>query len=369
MLAALSNQNSHDFEIKEAQIDDPRAGEVLVRIHGVGICHTDIATVEQRLPFPLPAVLGHEGAGIVEKIGAGVTKVKVGDHVVLSFMSCGECHPCGAGFPSYCTQFGPLNLAGVRSDGTSALHVHGTAVSSFFFGQSSFAELALARERNVIKIDTDVPLELMGVLGCGIQTGAGAVMRALCATAGSSILVIGGGTVGLSAVMGAKLQGCSTIIVSEPHAGRRDLARTLGATHCIDPLNDDLATMVHATVPGGVQYALDSTARPQTIAAGIECLAVRGTIGLVGLPADPAMMLQTSMFGMLGRGIAIRWISEGDSDPDVFIPELVAHYKAGRFPLDLLCRTYPLADINLAVADQLAGRCVKPILVPREAGR
>lgn len=363
--AAIAPAKDAPFQIDEVVLDEPREGEVLVKIAGTGICHSDIAAVAQELPFALPGVLGHEGAGIVAAIGPGVSKVQPGDPVVLTFGHCGECANCTSGNPAYCMDFGPCNAAGVRlDDGSSCIHRDGEALSSFFFGQSSFADHALARQNNVVKIDRDVPLEIMGALGCGIQTGAGAIMRSLDVRPGSSLLVTGGGTVGLSGVMAAAVRECSTIIVSEPHEERRKLAERLGATHTFDPRGKDLDAMVREIVPEGVDYAFDTTARPDIISTAIDSLALRGKIGLVGVAKDPETLLSTNMMAAIGKGITIRGICEGDSDPDVFIPELVALFKEGRFPLDKLCKTYPLEDINRAVEEQAQGLCVKPILIP-----
>jgi aryl-alcohol dehydrogenase len=365
VLVALAPAQDAPFELVDAELDAPRAGEVLVRIAGAGICHTDVAVVAQHIPLGLPAVLGHEGAGIVVAVGAGVSKVRPGDHVVLTFNSCGVCEYCASRKPSYCPQKVPLNYGGGRpSDGSSTIHVHGEPVGSCFYTQSSFADHALAHERNTIPIDKEVPIELMGPLACGVQTGAGAIMRALAVPAGSSLLVTGGGTVGLSAVMAAVLQGCSTIIVSEPHPERRALAKELGATHTIDPIGGDLNQLVREILPSGVQFAFDTTGRADIIATAIDALATRGAIGLVGVAEDFATPLSTNMMAVVSRGITIRGVSEGDSEPDTYIPELVAHFKAGRFPIDKLCKTYPLTEINRAVDDQLAGRCVKPVLIP-----
>jgi aryl-alcohol dehydrogenase len=363
--AAVAPAKDAPFELVDAELDAPRAGEVLVRIAGVGICHTDLAVVAQQIAYSLPGVLGHEGAGIVVAVGEGVSKVEVGDHVVLTFDTCGVCEHCAAGNPAYCQEFYPANFGGCRmNDGSSAIHVHGKSIGSFYFGQSSFADHALAHERNTIRIDKDVPIELMGPFGCGVQTGAGSILHSLKVPAGSSLLVTGGGTVGLSAVMAAVLQGCSTIIVSEPHPERRALAKELGATHTIDPIGGDLNELVREILPSGVEYAFDTTARADIVASAIDGLASRGAIGLVGVAADPATLLSTNMMAAISRGITIKGIAQGDSDPQTFIPELVGLFKAGRFPLDKLCTTYPLADINRAIDDQLAGRCVKPVLIP-----
>lgn len=234
--AAVARIPEGDFSIEEIEVGEPRAGEVLVRIAGVGVCHTDLIFRDQFAPYPLPAVLGHEGAGTIEAIGESVEGLAVGDKVVLGFSSCGHCPRCNEGLPSYCRTFPPLNYAGMRlEDGSKAFAKGDEAISSHFFGQSSFAVHTITRARNVVKVDTDVPVALLGPLGCGFQTGAGGVMRSLAATPGSSIAIIGGGPVGLAAVMGAVIQRCATIVLVEPIAARRDIARELGATHVVDP--------------------------------------------------------------------------------------------------------------------------------------
>ena len=365
-IAAVAHAPHSDFVLEEIDLDGPRDDEILVRIHGVGVCHTDLATRDQHLPLPLPAVLGHEGAGIVEAVGAAVTKVVPGDRVALTFRSCGVCEQCLRGEPAYCQQLNPLNFGCCRPDGSSTVHRNGKALTSNFFGQSSFAELALAYERNVVKVPEGVPLALMGPLGCGVQTGAGAIMRSLACRAGSSVLVLGGGSVGLSGVLGAVIQGCETIIVSEPQERRRALALTLGATHVIDPMNEDLVTAARAIRPQGVDYVLDTTARPDTVLAAINTMSVHGELGLVGVPSDPSVTITLPMF--VEAKITIKWIIEGDSDPDQFIPQLIELYRAGRFPFDKLIHTYRLDQINEAVRHQHEGTIVKAVLLTAAAG-
>ena len=360
--AAVARTAGADFTIETVELDDPRPDEILVRIAAVGVCHTDLVAREGAMPFTMPAVLGHEGAGVVEKVGPAVTKVAAGDRVAISFRSCGVCGRCQSGDPAYCYSMPMLNYIGMRPDGTKALSQGGEAVSSNFFGQSSFATYALAYERNVLKLPDDIPFALAAPLGCGVQTGAGGVMLALAAPAGSSILITGGGAVGLSAVMGAAIRHCATIIVVEPLAARRDLALELGATHVIDPVAaPDLASAVRAVAPLGVDFAFDTTGRPEILTAVMACLAPKGVFGIVGIP--PA---GTPMPGDLGSvltfGQTVRGIIEGDSDPDVFIPELIAHWRAGRLPLEKLVKTYPFADINAAIAAQHHGDCVKVVL-------
>jgi aryl-alcohol dehydrogenase len=314
-------------------------------------------------PATLPGVVGHEGSGTVVAVGSGVTKVAIGDRVAATFNSCGSCAQCGAGSPSYCAEFMLLNFAGARADGSATLHDDDTSIGGSFFGQSTFATYAIARERNVVKVHDDLDLAIGGPLGCGVQTGAGAVMRSLACEKGSSLLVVGGGSVGLSAVLGAVVREVGTIIVVEPLAKRRELALSLGATHVIDPADGPLTEQVRTVLPGGVEYALDTTALIPVLDEIIASLAQRGTLGMVGVPADPTSALSVGLIEMQLRGLSLMGIVEGDSDPDTFIPELIDLHLAGRFPFDRLVTTMPFAKINDAVAAQARGEAVKIVLV------
>lgn len=365
--AAIAREGLTNFEWSEIELDEPREDEILVRLAGVGLCHTDLIARDQFIPVGSPAVLGHEGAGEVIRVGSAVRKVAPGDRVALSFRSCGACRNCTDHMPSYCTQFGALNFSGARHDGSKAVKLDGERISSNFFGQSSFAEYALTYETNVVRVDDrDVAIELLGPLGCGIQTGAGSVMRALACPPGSTLLIIGGGSVGLAAVMGGAVQGCRTIIVVEPHASRRALALEIGATHAIDPIGSDIAAKVREIVPDGVGFIVDTTGREDSFQAALDSLAICGRFGLVSAQAaDTALKVDVNRL-ILG-GQQILGIIEGNSEPDVFIPELIALHKAGRFPFERLVTMYPMSDINRAIADQHAGHCIKAVLVPDHA--
>ena len=363
--AAVSRQAESAFTIEDVTLDAPRENEILVRIAGVGLCHTDLLARDMVLPIQQPSVLGHEGSGVVEAVGSAIKSVKPGDHVVLTFAHCGNCRRCQDHDPACCAQMPVLNCSGGRFDGSKALHgVDGEAISSHFFGQSSFGSMALACESSVIPIDRDVPIEIMGPLGCGVQTGAGAIMNTLACANGSSLLVLGGGSLGLSAVLAAVVQGCATIIVSEPHAARRALALELGATHVIDPAAQDLATAVRDIMPRGVDYAFDTTGVAKVVGAALTAMGVRGKMVIAGVPVDPASELGVPMLPMVSMGQTVVGIIAGDSEPAHFIPHLVALYRKGQLPFDRLITRYPLHQINEAVADHSSGRCVKAVLIP-----
>lgn len=365
-IAAIAREPRGKFTIETVELESPRAGEVRVRIVGVGLCHTDLVFRDQFVPYPLPAVLGHEGAGIVEAVGPGVEGLGVGDRVVLGFSSCGHCARCDEGLPSYCRNFPPLNYAGMRlEDASKAFSSGDEAIASHFFGQSSFAGHAVVRAGNVVKVDDpEAPLEILGPLGCGFQTGAGGVMRSMACPAGSTIVIIGGGPVGLAAVMGAKIQGCSAILLVEPVEARRNLGLELGATHAIDPAAGDVTAAVRAILPDGADFAFDTSGRVTAIEAALGALAPRGMLGLVGVPPKADDALSINIAGMITFGQRVVGIMEGDSDPQSFIPELIAAHRDGRFPFDRLVKTYPLSAINEAIEAQKNGDCVKVVLIP-----
>lgn len=362
--AAVAHEVGAPFTLTEVDLQEPAPDEVLVQIAGVGICHTDIAVKDGHLPFPLPGVLGHEGSGTVVSVGADVTTVTTGDHVAISFNSCARCPRCAQGEPAYCHKFVEYNFGGVRPDGSSALAVDGAKLGANFFGQSSLATHALAHERNVVKLPPDVPVELVGPLGCGIQTGAGAVFNSLDVQAGSTVIIAGAGAVGLSAVMAAVVREAASIIAVDVHERRRTLATELGATHAIDPKHGPLADQIREITPAGADYAIDTTAVPSVVEQLLASLGMRGALGLIGVPADPQAVFSIGLFQPPLLGLTIRGIVEGDSDPQTFIPHLLDLYRQGRFPFDKLITTMPFAQINEAVAAQHRGEVLKVVLTP-----
>ena len=360
--AAIVPAEGADFELTAVDLDEPRDDELLVRIHAVGICHTDVAAQHGVFGLPFPALFGHEGAGVVERTGAAVRGFAAGDRVAVSFRSCGECPTCAGGLPSYCDLMGQLNYAGARPDGSHMIHRDGQPVSAAFFGQSSFATHVLTSTRNCVKLPDGVPFAVAAPLGCSAQTGAGSIFNALACRPGSSLLITGAGAVGLCAVMAAKLAGCHPVIVAEPLAARRDLALQLGATHAVDPATGELSAAVRRIAPAGVDHALDTSGRPDILDQAMAALAIRGVLALVGIPPDEAA-LPGRMMNFIASGQMVRGVIEGDADPATFLPLLMQYYLDGRFPLDRFVSLYDAAQINEAIADQKAGRCVKPVLL------
>lgn len=361
-VAAVTNELGARFDFREVELDALRTGEMLIDVVAVGLCHTDLSVRDGHLPFPLPGVLGHEGAGIVRAIGPEVSGIGVGDRVCVSFRSCGSCRSCRERVPSYCEQFMLLNFGGSRGDGSHTLRAGGDTLGGGFFGQSTFARQAIVHQRNVVKVLDGIPLEIAGPLGCGIQTGAGAVLRALDCPAGSSILITGGGSVGLAAVLAAVVRGLSHIVVAEPIAKRRELALELGATHVVDPLADRIDEQVRSVLRDGVDAVLDTTAHEKVLTEAVAALAKRGRLAMVGVPSDPDRRFDFSLLDIQSRGISLVGVVEGNADPQEFIPELMRLYVDGRFPFDRLITLLPFEDINEGVELQASGGAVKVVL-------
>lgn len=358
---AVARRKHADLSLEQLTIDDPRADEVLVKVTAVGICHTDVGMRDQTYPVPQPIVLGHEGAGIVVATGSAVRGLVAGDHVVMSFDFCGACASCNAKQPQYCHRYFDFNFAGTRDDGSVSLARGGEPVHGNFFGQSSFATYALCRERNAVKVPSDVPLEILGPLGCGVQTGAGAVINSFGMRPGESLAVFGAGTVGLSAVMAARIAGASVIVAVDVVDERLALARELGATHTVNPATQDAVGIVMEATGSGVNFAFDTTGRSNVIGTAMDVLAPRGICGIVGASAEGTRISLDAMHVMTG-GRQLRGIVEGDADPKAFILQLIAWYREGCFPFDKLIRFYPFSEINTAIRDTEAGRTIKPVL-------
>jgi aryl-alcohol dehydrogenase len=359
--AAVVESGGAPFALESLELGALQPDEVRVRIVASGICHTDLLIRDGTFPTPMPVVLGHEGAGVVEEVGAAVTRVKVGDHVACTYGSCGGCRMCAKGHPFHCAEFFERNFLAARTDGTTAITRDGTPVHSHFFGQSSFATGAVIAETSVVAIPDDVPFEVVAPFGCGVQTGAGGVINVLRPLPNSSIAVFGAGGVGLSAVMAAVICGCSPIISVDVRPGRLALAQELGATHVVDAGKQDPVEAIKAIVPGGVEASLETSGVPGVLRQSVDVLGPDGTCGLIGAPPlgteEPL-----DVNGVLSLGRGIKAIVEGHSVPQVFIPTLIELWRAGRLPIDRLVRAYDFDQINQAADDALAGEVVKPVL-------
>ena len=359
---AVTEEKGAPFTLEELDLEELRSDELLVRIAAAGICHTDLIVRDQWYPVPLPAVLGHEGAGIVERVGEGVTTFAPGDRVGLTFNSCGRCPTCLAGRPSYCYEFFSHNFGACRpGDESCALSRDGDSVHAHFFGQSSFASHAVANVRSAVKVPEDVPLEIAAPFGCGIQTGAGAVLNALRPMAGSSIAVFGTGAVGLAAIAAAVISGCMTIVAVDVRPARLALASELGATNRIDASDGDVVARIVELTGGGVDFSIEAAGLPEVLRQAVDCTGPTGVCAVIGAPAfgtEVSLDVNTILTG----GRTVRGIVEGDSVPGVFLPRLFDFWRRGQFPVDRFMTFYDFDQIDQAAHDAESGRTVKAVL-------
>ncbi len=361
--AAVVERPGSPFRFDEVALDDLRPDEVRVRIHAAGICHTDLNAQAGNTPFPMPAVFGHEGAGVVEAVGAAVTTLKPRARVVLSFASCGGCPACRGGHPVRCGHWGALNLSGgSRLDGTATLHRENRPVHGHFFGQSSFATRVVVNARSAIPVPDDVPLDIAAPLGCGVQTGVGSVLKILRPVMGSSIAIFGVGAVGLSALLATRLTPVDHVIAVDLHPERLAIARELGAHRVIDAREGDVAATIRDATGGGVHYALDTTGDPRALRTAVDSLAIAGVCGVIGA-APPSAEVRLNMTAMLDRLPHLIGINQGDVDPRSFIPQLLDLYRSGRLPYDRFITRFPFAEIDKAAQAAACGAAIKPVLL------
>ena len=356
-VGAVLREHGGAFSVEELTLAEPSPDEVLVRITATGLCHTDQKVRMGAREVPVPVVLGHEGAGIVAATGSKVSDLSAGDHVVLTFAYCGVCANCASGHPAYCDQADELNFG---ANGT-AISAAGTQLHGAFFGQSSFATHALVDARSAVRVDADLPLELLGPLGCSIQTGIGAILNVLAPDKDSAVAVWGTGAVGLSAIIAAHWLDCRQIIAIDIKPARLELARELGATGAVLVTPDvDARAALRELVPGGVTHAFDTTGRPKVLAAAVATLAPRGSAAFVGgARAGDTVAIEVNP---LLAGRSLQGIVQGDAVPQQFIPMLTERFRRGELPLERLISHYPLTAINQALADAEAGLAIKPVL-------
>lgn len=362
--ALVVEEKDAPFRLQEVSLGEPGRGEALVRVVASGVCHTDAITRAGDMPMPFPSILGHEGSGVVEAVGPGVTQVAPGDKVIIGWPSCGECRNCLDGQPRYCLRTGDALVSGRRFKGElkgeSAYSRDGQPINGHFFGQSSFATYSITSADALVKVTGDVPVELLGPLACGLATGAGAVLNEARPRLGDSILVAGVGAVGLAAIMAARNSGVTTIIAADLHDSRLKLATEFGATHTINSGSADLLDGVAGVTGSTVDYAFDCTGVIPVIETLAESVGMLGTLVLIGgAPANARFSLDhlrtlwgKRVIGVLGGG--------GRSGQ--LIPALVKLYEQGRFPFDRLVRYYELGEIEQALADSASGAVIKPIL-------
>lgn len=359
--AAVIHKPEDPYKIEEIELAEPKGEEVLVKIKACGLCHTD--EFGRNIGLPMPLVLGHEGAGIIEKVGENVKGFEIGDHVAFSYAFCGSCKNCISGMPQYCTNFNAINFGGISTDGYTKMFQKGKAVS-MFFGQSALSQYTTISSRNIVKIEKDVDLAMVAPFGCGIQTGAGAVLNTLKPKSDETIAIFGCGAVGMSAIMAAKVAGCKQIVAVGGNTKSLALAKELGATDVVNrkEIEDgkSIAEAVQEVTNGGVNYAIDTSGNGNMILNAIRSTALHGKIVILG----PTGTIENFNIG-LDVLMAYRTIigcCEGDSIPQIFIPQLVQLYKEGRFPVDKIINIYDFEDIETARKDSKEGKTIKAVV-------
>jgi aryl-alcohol dehydrogenase len=353
--AAVVHQANTPFVIEDVDLADPKESEVLIKVASCGVCHTDEGGREGVYITPFPAVFGHEGSGIIEQTGSNVTDFSAGDHVVMSYPACGHCDACYEGRPYQCKSHYTLSFGGKYEDGTNRIFQNGNPVSSFF-GQSSFAEYAVVNTGNLVKVDPDLDLSYMGPLACGVLTGAGTVMNVLKPEIGSNLAVFGAGSVGLSALMAAKLYNCHPLIAVDVNDDRLKVAAEFGATHTINgKLSKNLITEIMELTDGrGLHNAVETTG---IISVMRQMTKVLSTGGMGGLVARANTLTEPMMLGRRLVGI-----QTGEAVIKTFIPKLLRLNKLGLFPYDKMISFYDFKDINKAFEDAHNGTAIKAVL-------
>ncbi len=363
MKVALLESPSTPLRIASGvEIRDPRVGEVRVRVAHCGVCHSDLSIADGTFPSPLPIVLGHEAAGVVDAVGPGVTGLTPGDHVVLTpCPPCGSCYWCVRGEASICVNSNSLQT-NAFADGSTGLSLDGEVVYRGV-GLGAFAEYVVAPATGAVVVPADVPLDVVCVIGCAVQTGVGAVLNTARVEEGASVLVMGLGGIGLSVVQGARLAGAGRIIGSDPVAERRAAAAHFGATDLVDPAAEDVVSKAVQLTGVGVDYAFDAVGRAALIQSGLAAARNGGTVVCVGaapledvITIAPAALFTLSEKKLLGCTL-------GSSNSLREIPRLVALWRAGRLDLEsLITARRPLAEINEAMGELKAGRGIRTVL-------
>lgn len=350
------------LSLEEVELSTPGASEVLVRTIACGVCHTDAAALHSFIPVTLPIILGHEGVGIVEETGSEVSTLKKGDRIIMSFPSCGKCDYCHEGHPYACDSLNTLFFDGTYNDGTKRFSLNKTEISSFF-GQGSFADHVIIDARNAVKaeVDTDEDLANLCSLGCGVQTGAGAVLNRFASKKGTSIAVFGCGGVGMSAIMAAVIAECSLIIGVDIVPSRLELAKELGATHVINSRETDPVAEIKKITGGGVHKSVESSGIADVTLQALGCLRREGTAVLLSVTGSEEIRLPLETL-ILNPSITLTGLSEGASNPQIFIPKLVQYYREGRLPVNRLVKFYDFKEIEKAFEDSHKGVTIKPVL-------
>jgi NDMA-dependent alcohol dehydrogenase len=362
--AAVLYEAGTPLRFEEVEVTPPQAGEVLVRMYAGGVCHSDLHVMKGDQVMPMPIILGHEGSGVVEEIGAGVASVKPGDHVIPIWrVSCGTCEYCTGGRPALCDVGTQMRVTGLMPDGSTRFHIHGKPVRHFA-GVSTFAQFSTMPEAAVLKIPPDFPLDKAAVLGCGVITGVGAVINAARVKMGSSVAVFGCGGIGLNAIQGARIVGALRIIAVDVTDQKLEYARTMGATHTINAAQQDpTATIKEITGGRGVDYAFEAIGITETIEQAYAATRKMGTCVVIGVTrADVRISLNANE--MVYAEKTIMGSLYGSSRPKIDLLNLIEMYRSGKLLLDeLLTRTYPLQQINEAYAALERGEVARSLVL------
>jgi len=354
---------SRPLSVEEVELDPPGPSEVLVKIAAAGLCHSDLSVINGDRPRPTPMVLGHEAAGIVEELGAGVGDLKKGDHVVMVFMpSCGHCLPCAEGRPALCEPGGAANVAGSLLSGARRLK-RGATPLNHHMGVSAFAQYATVSRRSLVKIEPDLPLDEAALFGCAVLTGVGAVLNTARVTPGSTVAVVGLGGVGLASVLGAILAGARRIVAIDLADDKLALAKSLGATDTFNAASPHCAEQVRAETEGGVEFAFELAGSVKAMELAYKITRRGGTTVTAGLP-PPTHTFPVPQANLVGEERTIKGSYIGTSVPVRDIPRYIALYKQGRLPVNrLMSGRLKLEDINLGFDRLAEGKAVRQVVV------
>lgn len=359
-MKALVALELNRLTVEDVEIAPPQAGEVRVRMKAAGVCHSDLSVANGTVPMPLPMVLGHEGAGVVDAVGAGVTNVAVGDHVVLSFVpACGECWFCVHKEPHLCVR---CDAGGRMWDGTSRLQLRGQALGAMS-QLGCLAQFAVVPAASVMPIDRAIPFDCAALVGCAVMTGVGAVTNTARVTAGSTVAIFGCGGVGLAAIQGARLIGAKQIVAVDLADNKLEYAQCFGATHCLKA-GDGVVAEVQALTGGrGVDYSFEMTGRPAVMEQAYAAARRGGTVCIVGVGRYTEAMRLNALL-VASEGKRILGCFYGNANFRVDMPNLLALYQAKRLDLDgLITQTYDIGDAPRAFADLEAGRNARGLVL------
>ncbi len=345
---------SRPLEIIEADLDPPNAGEVLIRLRAAGLCHSDLSVIDGNRPRPLPMVLGHEGAGVVEELGSGVTDLRVGDHVVTAFVpSCGLCSPCADGRPALCEPGLASNTAGTLLGGARRLHLAGQDLQHHL-GVSAFAQYATVSRHSVVRVDRSLSFEEAAVFGCAVITGTGAVINTARLPVESTVAIVGLGGVGLAALLGARYREARVIVAVDLSDVKLALARELGATHTFNARDPDVVAAIREATRGGVEYAFEMAGAVKAMELAYRITRRGGTTVTAGL-AHPDALFSVPQVGIVAEERTIKGSYLGSCVPLRDIPRYIEWYQSGKLPVNrLLAGSMSLDGINSGF-DALAG--------------